>query len=531
MFTKGSQQHARWTARGKERTAKVTGKNGAFRISIESETFYARITLQDGSRREVSTGCKTRSAANAVAARLAGEQEKIKAGVLTESELKTVEHGRRDYAETVGEFIDNMAARGCAESTRYDWKRYLLDAGQKGLGWRTIGDMNRPELERWLSMRAMTPRNPKDPDSVMGARVHNCHATAFSAFGTWCERQGYLKTNPFAKVLKRDEKADRRHIRRDLTPEELKRLIEAAWNRPEKAALRGNRGRGQNMLKAAAEVEPETLDRLRFLGRTRALAYWTAAATGLRWGELRSITLGAMRLDENPPHLILAAKDEKARRGANIPLQPELSEELEKYASERRSRLVGNLGAKVVAFPASLDKEPLFDVPKQMCRVFDLDLAAAGIPKHDGAGRVVDVHALRHTFGTMLAKANVSLQVAQKAMRHSTPALTANVYTHLGLLDIAGAVKKLPKMGPLPADSAQVASKSVAPNVAPKTENPCHFMAIPGNTGPVACFTATTGTEFISPNSIRGFHAGMMKKDGGRSRTRTADLLRVRQAL
>jgi hypothetical protein len=53
---------------------------------------------------------------------------------------------------------------------------------------------------------------------------------------------------------------------------------------------------------------------------------------------------------------------------------------------------------------------------------------------------------LRHKFGTMLAKAGVPLQVAQKAMRHSTPVLTANVYTHLGLLDVAGAVDKLPKI-------------------------------------------------------------------------------------
>ena len=45
----------------------------------------------------------------------------------------------------------------------------------------------------------------------------------------------------------------------------------------------------------------------------------------------------------------------------------------------------------------------------------------------DGAGRVVDFHALRHTFGTLLAKAGVSMQVSQPAMRHSTPTLTANV--------------------------------------------------------------------------------------------------------
>ncbi len=62
-----------------------------------------------------------------------------------------------------------------------------------------------------------------------------------------------------------------------------------------------------------------------------------------------------------------------------------------------------------------------------MVRAFDAACKAAEIPKRDGAGRVVDFHALRHTFGTLLAKAGVSMQVSQPAMRHSTPTLTANV--------------------------------------------------------------------------------------------------------
>lgn len=48
------------------------------------------------------------------------------------------------------------------------------------------------------------------------------------------------------------------------------------------------------------------------------------------------------------------------------------------------------------------------------------------IQKPEAAGRVLDVGALRHGFGTMLAKAGVLLQAAPKAMRHSAPALTAN---------------------------------------------------------------------------------------------------------
>ena len=86
-------------------------------------------------------------------------------------------------------------------------------------------------------------------------------------------------------------------------------------------------------------------------------------------------------------------------------------------------------------------------MPADMIRVFDLDIAAADIAKHDERGRVVDLHALRHTFGTHLARAGVTPRVAMAAMRHSSLELTMNVYTDPALLDVAGAVEALPSVG------------------------------------------------------------------------------------
>ena len=50
----------------------------------------------------------------------------------------------------------------------------------------------------------------------------------------------------------------------------------------------------------------------------------------------------------------------------------------------------------------------------------------------------------RHTFGTMLSKAGVPLQLIQKAMRHSDPRLTMGTYSQLELLDLSGAVAERP---------------------------------------------------------------------------------------
>tara|TARA_Y100000588_G_scaffold300283_1_gene321778 strand:- start:2671 stop:3258 length:588 start_codon:yes stop_codon:yes gene_type:complete len=66
----------------------------------------------------------------------------------------------------------------------------------------------------------------------------------------------------------------------------------------------------------------------------------------------------------------------------------------------------------------------------------------------DGYGRVVDFHALRSTYITMLVKGGASVKEAQQLARHSDPKLTMNVYTKLGFHDLVGALDGLPAMGP-----------------------------------------------------------------------------------
>jgi integrase len=58
-------------------------------------------------------------------------------------------------------------------------------------------------------------------------------------------------------------------------------------------------------------------------------------------------------------------------------------------------------------------------------------------------GRCVDVHSLRKTFGTMLARAGVPLTTTQRLMRHSTPVLTAKLYIDVDPLDMVQALGQL----------------------------------------------------------------------------------------
>jgi hypothetical protein len=84
-----------------------------------------------------------------------------------------------------------------------------------------------------------------------------------------------------------------------------------------------------------------------------------------------------------------------------------------------------------------------------------IDLTAADVEYEDDRGRVVDFHALRHTFITNLARAGVHPRNAQALARHSTIDLTMNVYTHVDMADLASDVESLPGMGDGPAVKAE----------------------------------------------------------------------------
>ncbi len=71
----------------------------------------------------------------------------------------------------------------------------------------------------------------------------------------------------------------------------------------------------------------------------------------------------------------------------------------------------------------------------QRVPTFMKNLKAAGIPFKDAAGRRMDIHALRKSFGTMLVVTGVPIRICMELVRHSESRLTETNYTdatHLG---------------------------------------------------------------------------------------------------
>jgi hypothetical protein len=81
---------------------------------------------------------------------------------------------------------------------------------------------------------------------------------------------------------------------------------------------------------------------------------------------------------------------------------------------------------------------------------FRNDLKRANIPFKDSMDRKVDLHALRYTFGTWLARSGATPRVAMELMRHTDIRLTTNLYTDPKLLNVTGAVEDLPSLGTEP---------------------------------------------------------------------------------
>ncbi len=172
-----------------------------------------------------------------------------------------------------------------------------------------------------------------------------------------------LSANPFTKVPKADAKLDRRRQRRSMTEAELMQLLDVARWRPLAEYGRettapddtqsegvGNRRKRSNWKLAALTLDGlqaavvrarerlthnfEFVAKLERLGRERALIYKTLVLTGLRKGELASLTVGQLDLDSPMPFVELNAADEKNRQGSTIPLRLDLAIDLREWLSD-----------------------------------------------------------------------------------------------------------------------------------------------------------------------------------------------------
>lgn len=233
---------------------------------------------------------------------------------------------------------------------------------------------------------AWRQQQPKDAS----ARELNHYLDAVNAYLNWLTRTGRAPANPLASVSAVDARGRAKRERRWLSDSECVALV------------RSTKGRG--------------------------LIYQVAIQTGLRRKEISTLQVGDVRLNAVHPHVLVRASEDKSRRKSPVPICSDLRMRLEDQVAGRPD--------DALVFPHGLPTP----------RTVNKDLEAAGIPKTDARGRVADFHALRHTYGTNLARAGIPLQTAMVLMRHSDPRHTAQIYVDAGALPTMDAVEDLPRL-------------------------------------------------------------------------------------
>jgi integrase len=334
IVARKGERFARWKVRGKTRTAPLTtGEGGADRVVIESPYFVAKYRDGSGVVQTVSTGCKDETAARQVLADLERRAELIRSGVISAAEAATGNHQSTAFGEHADAYLAHLEAKGACAEHRSERKRQLRHLAEV-CAFGTLADLRREPLERWLAQQTA---------GGMGARTRNSYLCSALAFCNWCVEVGRLALNPFVAVPRADEKADPRRKRRAMTEAELVNLLAVARERPLLEALTVRRGprKGERY----ADVRPEVRERLERLGRERALIYKTLVLSGLRKGELTSLTVAHLHLDDAVPYADLDAADEKNREGSEIAIRDDLAADLRGWLADKLRRLQGEARA------------------------------------------------------------------------------------------------------------------------------------------------------------------------------------------
>jgi integrase len=245
----------------------------------------------------------------------------------------------------------------------------------------------------------------------ISVQTSNGYLTHLKSFCRWLVKDRRMPDNPLEHLAGGNAALDRRHDRRELTGEELVRLLEAARTSPQICCD--------------------------LTGQDRYVLYATACGTGFRAAGLASLTPESFALDDEQPTITLAARRNK---NGKLHVQP--------IAADLTELLRGYLAGKPAGQPVW---GGTWAESRRGAEMMRMDLEAAGIPyavEGPDGPLYADFHALRHTYITSLGRAGVDLRTAQVLAGHSSPVLTAR-YSHRRLHDLAGAVDKLPPILPL----------------------------------------------------------------------------------
>jgi len=265
--------------------------------------------------------------------------------------------------------------------------------------------------DRFLSWRADCPD--------LSVKTRNEYLSHALAFFNWLMRQERTINNPLKSVFKLSGKGQETFKRRYLSFAEVVLLVESS----------GRRG----------------------------LVYFVATCTGLRRNEIRQLLWTDLELEADLPHMKIRAETTKAKRAAVIPLIPPLVAAL-RAAKPSKPHFSGRVFPRGIPSVKTLAK----------------DLKACGIAYENAQGRL-DFHALRHTFASLLATAEVPELTRMKLVRHTEWKQTER-YTDPASVPLFAGIKKFG--AELPSSIASLNSGKTRPKETKAVQNDSPILSV-----------------------------------------------------
>jgi len=302
----------------------------------------------------------------------------------------------------------------------------------------------------------------------------------FGAFLSWLVREGRAQHHPLARIGYTATDRAERHPRRPLEDDEFNRLVNAA------------------------ETSGRTVESV--AGHDRAMLYVLARYTGLRRGELGSLTLRSFDLDSATPTVKVNGAYTKNGEEAEIPLQASVVAWVRAWLRDKGEvardaplLAVGRAegAAKIGRGRGRLKAAAPRRGGRKTSKMMQIDLAAArkawideaptageaarraehhGFLRYlDEDGRYADFHSNRMGFVTELHRQGVAPMVVRDLARHKDSRTTEKHYTRLGVKDMRSGIEALPpaprRAGePLEAEEGRMTG----------TDGPSTSVALPG---------------------------------------------------
>jgi site-specific recombinase XerD len=276
-------------------TYTVTDPETGKRVKRKSRTWHARYYTPDGQRHRVK-GYRDKRATEALAAQLERRGIRVDAGLVDPADV----HAKRPLTEHAEDFRRYLTAKGNTPAY-IDKALSRLTVVLDRCRFVKIADVQPSAVQECLA----TLRG--DGKSIKTA---NDYLDAAKGFTRWLWRDRRTVTDPLASLSRLSHgETDVRHARRDFTPEELQRLLEAA------------------------RASSLTLRRLN--GVDRYFLYLTACATGFRASELASLTPESFDLNGEPPTATVQAGCTKNRQTACQPLPRDIADALRPFLARK----------------------------------------------------------------------------------------------------------------------------------------------------------------------------------------------------